>query len=89
MIVLKKLIGNYAKKIRNYTDYNELKLEMKSHEKGNNKIFEINALVIFNNERLSAKAEGYNPFVLIDDVLKRLIKETEHKIRKEKWEQKK
>ena len=34
MIIVKKIVGNYAKKIRNYQDYQEIKLELKTHKKG-------------------------------------------------------
>jgi len=79
MILIKKIIGNYAKKIRTFKEYQELRLEIKDHSKEKTRKFEINALLIFNGERASANAEGLNPFVLINEVLARVLSEVKHK----------
>lgn len=83
MVVAKKLVGNYASKIKNFHDYEQLKLEMKSSNKGKTKKYEIKGLLIFNGNRLSSEATGFNPFVLLDEVLGKLLKEIEHKIGKQ------
>ena len=82
MVVIKKIVGNYAKKIKNFQDYQELKLEMKSSSKGKNKKFEINGLLVFAGDRASSKAVGFNPYMLINEVLDKLLKEAEHKTKK-------
>lgn len=83
MIVIKKIVGNYAKKIKNLHDYEQLKLEMKSSDKGKTKKFEIKALLLYAGNRAASEATGYNPFVLIDEVLGKILKEIEHKIKKD------
>ncbi len=82
IIIAKKLIGNYAEKIRNFGDYEELKIEMKTHLKGKNKHFEIKALLLYNGNRASAEANNTNPFVAISEILEKILKEIEHKIKK-------
>ena len=82
MVVAKKMIGKYAEKIQHITDYNELKLEMKSHLKGQNKHFEMKCHVLFDGGKAISEAEGINPFVMIDEVLQKIIQELQHKIKK-------
>ena len=84
MIIVKKIVGNYAKKIRNFSDYEELKLTMKSHLKAKNKHFELKVLAIFNGERAVAEGTGRNPFTIIDDAMKKILQEIESRTGKEK-----
>jgi hypothetical protein len=83
MIIVKKLVGNYAKKIRNFHDYEELKLEMKTIDKGKTKRFDVNARLMYGGNRANSSAEGFNPFVIINEVLEKILKEVEHKVKKE------
>lgn len=83
MIVIKKLVGNYAKRIRNFTDYEELKLELKSHQKNKDrKKYEIKANLVFKGNRANSEIDGLNPFIMIDKVMKKILAEVEHIIRK-------
>jgi len=83
MIVVKKIIGNYAKKIRYFKEYQELKLEMKTHLKAKNRHFEVKALLTFDNGTASSESQGLNFFVLINEVLEKILQEVKNKIRKE------
>lgn len=80
--VAKKVVGKYAEKIRNFTTYDEIKLEMKSHLKGKGKHFELKGHVLFDGKQVLSNAEGRNPFVLIDEVMGKMLQEIEHKIKK-------
>jgi len=82
MVVVRKLVGKYAEKIRHFTQYDELKLEMKSHKKGKNKQFEIKALLSYDKNLAFSEAQGLNVFVLIDDIMKKVLQEVEQKIKK-------
>jgi len=84
MIIAKKLIGNFANKIRNMVEYDELKVEMKTHLKGKNKHFEIKTDLYFKGNVASAESQNINPFVAINEIMKKILKETEHKIKKGK-----
>ena len=83
MIIVKKLVGNYAKKIKNFHDYEELKIEMKVHNKGKTKKFEIKAHLLFDGNRAVSETVGFNPFVSINEVLEKILQEVQHKARKE------
>ena len=80
--IAKKVVGKYAEKIRNFVEYDEIKLEMKSHLKATNKHFELKGHVLFNKNQVLSNAEGRNPFVLVDEVMSKMLQEIEHKIRK-------
>ena len=82
MVVIRKMAGKYAEKIRNFCDYQALKINMKRHGKTQNATFEISALCTFDDMNVASESGGKNPFVLIDDVLKKLLQEVEHKIKK-------
>ena len=81
LILAKKIIGNYAKKIRNFKEYQELRIEIKNHSKGKANKFEVNGLLIFDGGNATSNAEGVNPFVLINEVLEKILNEIEHKSR--------
>ena len=83
MVVVKKLVGNYAKKIGNFVEYDEIKLELKSHKKGKAKQFQIKTLIVFNGKTVNSEATGFNLYVLIDETLKKALHEIEHIVRKE------
>lgn len=82
MVVVRKMVGNYARKIRHVSNYDELKLTMKVHKKDKNEHFELHALVSFGGKEIIAKGEGLNPFTLIDNVMKKILQEVKDKIRK-------
>ena len=83
MIVVKKIVGNYAEKIRYFKEYQELKLEMKTHLKAKNRHFEVKALLTFDGGTAPAESQGLNLFVLINEVLEKILQEVKHKVRKE------
>lgn len=81
LIVAKKIAGKYAEKIRHFTEYQELKLEMKEHQRERRK-FGIRALLTFDGGKAVAEEEGDNAFVILDEVLRKILAEVEHKIKK-------
>lgn len=82
MVVVKKIIGNYASKIRNFHDYEEFKVELRVHKKSKTEKFEIKSDLMFNGELATAEKQGYNLFVLLDEVLAKILHEVEHKVKK-------
>ena len=80
--VAKKIVGKYAEKIRNVVAYETIKLEMKSHLKAKNKHFELKGHVLWNGDEALSEAEGTNPFVLINEVMGKILHEIEHKMGK-------
>ncbi len=82
LIVAKEITEKYSKKIQNFVEYDEIKLEMKSHSKINGKHFEIKGHVLFKNLQVLSNAEGREIIPLVEEVMKKMLQEIEHKIRK-------
>jgi hypothetical protein len=83
MIIVKKMIGNCARKIKNFTEYRDLKVEMKIHQKNKgHKKYEFKASLIFDVRRADAEVEGLNPFVALNELLSKILGEVEHKVKK-------
>jgi len=81
MIIVKKIVGNYAKKIRNYQDYQEIKLELKTHKKGKGHTkYEILGSILSDTRRINANSQGLNIFVILNETINKLLNETQHKI---------
>lgn len=67
LIVVKKIVGNYTKKLSNdHPDFTELLLEL--NQEGNKK-FSINASFFRKSGELTAKADGENIFFTISAAL--------------------
>jgi len=81
-IIVKKMSGKYVEKIRNLAEYDELKLVMKSHLENKTKKYEVKGLVIFGGNKAESEAQGFNVFVLIDEVMQKIINEIERKVKK-------
>ena len=81
MVVIRKMVGHYAEKIRNVREYQSLELEMKTHKKINKREFEINAHIVFDGFVVSSEVRNENSFNAIDAVLKKCLSEVQHKIK--------
>jgi len=82
-----EIAKKYLDKIRNYAGCEELKLEMKTHIKQENRHFELKSSLVYNGRIVNSESKGLNPFVLIDGVMKKLLEEVRH--REEKLKTKK
>lgn len=71
MIILKKIIGNYAKKMSDKSkNFEKLSLHVKKvHE---NK-FELNAKLMDNGQAFTSSSTEYNVFVAVDNALKSVM----------------
>jgi len=73
MTIIRKLVGNYANKLGDFT---KLRLHLKSvHKTEGSSKFEINGLLEKNGKILNADMTDYNLFMVINGVLERLKKE--------------
>lgn len=81
-IVAKKMVGTYAKKLRILSPYEELKIELKIHKKIDKNDFELKGHVIYNGFSIQSESRDINPLVALDALLKNLISEAEHKLKK-------
>ena len=71
MIILKKIIGNYAKKFSGTcTNFEKLSITMKQVHSGNK--FEIHGKVIDNGKNYVSELTDHNIFFVLDKVLKKI-----------------
>lgn len=91
LVVIRKIVGNYVKKLSNSSDYESLKLKLKQHKKGKTFIHEINAELFANGRNFGANTEEWNLFFALTSVLDKILAEIEHldRTRKEIWEERK
>lgn len=77
MTVLKKIVGNYVRKINDKSEnFQGLNLNLKLvHEREKSEIYEIHAKMIENGNPVVSSATDRNLFVAIDSALKRIDKE--------------
>jgi len=75
MIILKKIVGNYAKKMADRSsNFEKLSLTMKSvHEKEKSKKYELHAKLIDNGKAHTSSTVDRNLFVAIDSSLKAIM----------------
>lgn len=76
MIVLKKLVGNYARKFSDSQGFQQLKLSMKPvHSASQPHCFEVNCRVAAHGKSYASELTDYNLFFAVDKVLKRVESE--------------
>lgn len=77
IIVIKKIIGNYAKRIAELTKKLEkLHITLKPvHEREKSEKYEVHAKVIDNGKVYSSEITDRNLFVAVDSALKKIINE--------------
>jgi len=74
MVILKKIVGNYAKKMSDRAkNFENLKLTMKPvHEREKSELYEVKGYLFFGGQPTVAEETDRNLFFAIDKVLKRL-----------------
>jgi len=77
MIVVKKIVGNYARKIAGRSKKLEtIHVTLKPiHQRETSEKYEVHAKVLDDGKVYASEAVDRNLFVAIDDVLKRIVKE--------------
>lgn len=93
LIIVKKLVGTYVKKISEKTSYKSLKLRLKQVEHGKSFLHKIDAEAMVTaaqtedkgkNIILSASTENRNLFSALAEVLEKISSEADHKTRSTK-----
>jgi ribosome-associated translation inhibitor RaiA len=84
LIVVKKIVGNYAKKLGDKGGYKELKVSLRQHEHGKAMLHEIETELITSKNKqggseiiLNSSAEDYNLFNALSSVMEKLLSEIE------------
>jgi ribosome-associated translation inhibitor RaiA len=77
MVVLKKIIGNYARKMSEHSDkFENLHVTMKQvHTKEKSEKYEIHAKLIDNGKPFVSEVTERNLFIAVDNALKKIISE--------------
>lgn len=77
MIVLKKIIGNYARRLSEISNkFEKLSVTMKPvHEKEKSEKYEIHAKLINNGKLFVSEITERNLFVAVDSALKKIVNE--------------
>ena len=77
MIVLKKIIGNYAKRIAELTKKLEtLHITLKPvHQREKSEKYEVHAMIVDDGKVYASEITERNLFVAIDSVLKKIVNE--------------
>ena len=77
MIVVKKVVGNYARRIAELTkNMNSLHITLKPiHEREKSEKYEVHAKVVDDGKVYASEAVDRNLFVAVDQVLKKLVSE--------------
>ena len=93
LVIVKKIVGTYVKKISEKTSYKSLKLRLKQSEHGKSFLHQIDAEALVTAGQiedegkdiiLSASAENRNLFSALSEVLERISSEADHKVRSTK-----
>ncbi|MBI2650291.1 hypothetical protein HYX04_03180 [Candidatus Woesearchaeota archaeon] len=77
MVVLKKVIGNYAKRIAELTKkLNALHITLKPvHEREKSEKYEVHAKIVDDGKVYASETTDRNLFVAVDNVLKKIVNE--------------
>jgi len=81
MIVVKKIVGNYAKKISEKINYEDLKINLKKTQKAKTFLHEIEASAKTSKGILAANATNNNLYTALSEALEKIYNEAEHKER--------
>jgi len=75
MIILKKIVGNYARRMSDRADnFEKLSLHVKKvHAKEKGEIYELHAKMLDNGKPFTSTVEDRNLFVAIDNSLKKIV----------------
>lgn len=84
LIVIKKIVGNYVRKLSTQTNYNSLRLELKQHKKGKSFTHEINAQLSINGGHFGASVTEWNLYACLTKLLEKVLAEAMHKERSAK-----
>jgi len=79
MIVVKKIVGHYAKKISEQTAYSELKVRLRQSKKTKSFLHELDVDVFTSGGILTSNAEDKNLYSGLSDALEKVYNQAQHK----------
>ena len=84
LVVVKKIVGNFVKKLNEKSDYESLVMELKQHKKGKTFLHEINARAKANKKQFSANVSDYNLYSCLSKASEKILSELVHSKRTSK-----
>jgi ribosome-associated translation inhibitor RaiA len=81
MIVVKKIIGNYVKKIGEHIDYQDIKISLRKTEKAQSFSHEIEVSAKTSEGLLTSDTVNNNLYTALSDALEKVFNQAEHKER--------
>jgi ribosome-associated translation inhibitor RaiA len=76
MVVLKKILGNYAKRLSELSEFEKLHVTMKPvHEREKSEKYEIHAKLLVKGKPIVSDVVERNLFVAVDSALKKIVNE--------------
>ncbi len=74
MVIVKKIVGNYAKKFsERLSDFEKLSLTVKKiHETEKSEKYEIKGMLVYGGKMINRDTTDFNLFVVLDSVLKNI-----------------
>ncbi len=84
LVVVKKIVGNFVKKLNEHSSYESLVMELRQHKKGKAFLHEINAKAKADNKIFSAMASDYNLYSCISKASEKILAELLHSKRTSK-----
>jgi ribosome-associated translation inhibitor RaiA len=79
MIIVKKIVGHYAKKISEKTEYREIKITLKQTQKQQSFLHKIDAKIETQSETLTSEVEERNLYSGLSDALENVYNQAVHK----------
>lgn len=83
LIIIKKMVGNYVRKMGNHGDYQEMRLTLQQHKHGKSFKHEITGLSIFKEGRFNSNVTEWNLYNALAQVCDKMLEELKQKSRKE------
>jgi len=79
MIVVKKIVGTYVRKISEKIDYKEIKINLKQSQKAKSFLHEIQVDVRTNKGLLTSNTNDRNLYTALSEALNKVNNQAEHK----------
>ncbi len=83
LIVVKKIVGNYVRKMGNNGEYQEMRITLQQHPHGKSFKHELTALAIFKEGRFNSNAMEWNIYNALAQVCDKILEKLKQTRRKE------
>jgi len=82
LIVVKKIVGNYIRKLSNMAEYQQMRISLRQHQHGKTFKHEVDAHAIFTQGKFEASVTEWNLYAALSSVCEKILQEVEHAMRK-------